>query len=101
MTEFGDVAVDQPNLIAFHLGIAFGDRPFAETQRLHLGALQRDARLEHLLDRIVEARAPVLGDDLLLVEFGGGLWAGHFIPTSLRPRTMRRRRRRAMLRPSG
>src|SRR3546814_10528612 len=93
VTEFGNITVDQPNLIAFHLGIALGDGALAEAQRFDLGPLQRDPRLEHLLDRIVEARAPVLGDNLLLVEFGGGLRTGHFIPASLRPRTMRRRRR--------
>src|SRR3546814_7449613 len=86
---------------AFHLGIALGDGALAEAQRFDLGPLQRDPRLEHLLDRIVEARAPVLGDNLLLVEFGGGLRTGHFIPASLRPRTMRRRRRRTMLRTPG
>ena len=34
--------------------------------------LQLDPGLEPLLDEIVEARAPVLGDDLGLVEFGDG-----------------------------
>src|SRR3546814_14173713 len=65
VTEFGNITVDQPNLIAFHLGIALGDGALAEAQRFDLGPLQRDPRLEHLLDRIVEARAPVLGDNLL------------------------------------
>ena len=77
VAEFGDVGVDQPHLAARDFGIAFGDRPLAEAQRFHLGALQRDPRLEHLVDGIVEARAPVFGDDLLLVEFGGGLRTGH------------------------
>src|SRR3546814_2550536 len=60
VTEFGNITVDQPNLIAFYLGITLGDRALAEAQRFDLGPLQRDPRLEHLLDRIVEARAPVL-----------------------------------------
>ncbi|MNL89535.1 hypothetical protein D3C87_2199140 [compost metagenome] len=60
-----------------HLGIAFGDRPLAETQRLDLSALQRNPRLEHLIDGKVIARAPVLGDHLLFVELGCGLRTGH------------------------
>ena len=55
-----------------------GDRAFAEAQRFDLGPLQRDARFEHLFDGKVEPRAPVLGDDFLLVEFGGGLGTSHF-----------------------
>src|SRR3546814_10397562 len=65
VTEFGNITVDQPNLIAFYLGITLGDRALAEAQRFDLGPLQRDPRLEHLLDRIVEASAPVLGANLL------------------------------------
>ena len=71
VAEFGDVGVDQPHLLVLHLGIAFRDRALAEAQGLHLGAGQRDPGLEFVLDDIVEARAPVLGDDLLLVEFLG------------------------------
>jgi hypothetical protein len=71
VAEFGDVGVDQADLAVLHLGIGLGDRSLAEAQRLHLGAGQRDARLEKLLEKIFEARAPVLGDDLGLVEFGG------------------------------
>src|SRR3546814_9246663 len=77
VTELGNIAVDQPHLIALHLGVAFGDRSLAEPKRFDLCTLQCDPRLEYLLDRKVEARAPVLGDDLLLVEFCGGLRAGH------------------------
>ena len=76
VAELGDVGVDQPDLIAAHLRIGFRDRSFAEAQRLHLGAGERDAGLEHLLDRIVEPRAPVLGDHLFLVEHGG-FGSGH------------------------
>ena len=46
VAEFGDVGVDQPDLLVLHLGIAFGDRALAEAQRLHLGAGQRDAGLD-------------------------------------------------------
>src|SRR5687768_18473705 len=67
---FGDVAVDQPNLLALDGGIALRDRPLAAAQRLHFGAGELDSRLEPLLDEIVETRAPVLGDDLGLVERG-------------------------------
>src|SRR3546814_18456021 len=38
VTEFGYVGVDQPDFLLLHLGIAFGDRAFAEAERLHLGA---------------------------------------------------------------
>src|SRR3954465_518581 len=68
VAEFGDVGVDQPHLAVLHFGIALRDRAFAEAQRLHLGAGERDPRLIFVLDRIIEARPPVLGDDLLLVE---------------------------------
>jgi hypothetical protein len=76
VAEFRNVAVDQPNLVTLHLGIAFGDVALTEAKRLHLRPLQRDARFEHILQEIFKARAPVLGDDLLLVEqFGTG--TGH------------------------
>src|SRR3546814_20840913 len=68
VTEFGYVGVDQPDFLLLHLGIAFGDRAFAEAERLHLGAGERDAGFIFVLDGIIVARAPVLGDDLLLVE---------------------------------
>src|SRR5690348_12499639 len=65
---FGNVAVDQPHLLALDLGIALGDRSLALAKRFDLGAGELDARLEPLLDEVVEASAPVFGDDLLLVE---------------------------------
>ena len=72
---FGDVAVDQPDLLALDRRIAFGDRALAVAKRLHLGPGERDPGLEPVLDEIVEARAPVLGDDLLLVErLAGAAW---------------------------
>src|SRR3546814_14967431 len=37
VTEFGNITVDQPNLIAFYLGITLGDRALAEAQRFDLG----------------------------------------------------------------
>src|SRR3990170_203240 len=67
---FGDRAVDQPDLLAFDRGIAFGDRPLAAAQRLDLGAAQLDPGFEPFLDEIIVARAPVLGDDFGLVERG-------------------------------
>src|SRR6185295_6843188 len=68
MAVFRNMAVDQPNLLAFDSRIAFGDRPFALAQGLHLRARELDAGLEPLFHEIVEPRAPVLGHDLLLVE---------------------------------
>ncbi len=61
---FGDVGVDQVKLAAFARRVGVGDIGLARAQRLHLGAGQRDARLELLLDVVVEARLPVLGDEL-------------------------------------
>src|SRR3954463_8038733 len=52
MAELGDVGVDQEDLVSLHLGIALGDRALAEAQRLHLGAGQRDAGLEDLVEKI-------------------------------------------------
>ena len=68
---FGDVTVDQPYLVAFNRGIAFSDRTFAAAERFHFGAGELDSSLEPILNEIVEARPPVLGDDLLLVEWLG------------------------------
>ena len=83
---FRDVAVDQPDLLALHRRIAFGDRALAVAKRLHLGPGQRDARLEPVLDEIIEARAPVLGDDLLLVERGREeAWTPRLHGTQIRP----------------
>src|SRR3546814_3178867 len=49
MTELGDIAVDQPDLIPFHLGIAFRDRAFPEAQRSeeHTSELQSLMRISY------------------------------------------------------
>src|SRR4051812_30166772 len=60
--KFGDVGVDQPDLMILHLGIGLRDRSFAEAQRLHFGTGQRDPGLKDRLDIIFIPRAPVLGD---------------------------------------
>src|SRR3546814_12958313 len=70
MTELGDIAVDQPDLIPFHLGIAFRDRAFPEAQRFYFRARQHDASFVHIVDGIVVACAPVLSDGFHLVERG-------------------------------
>src|SRR3546814_12608711 len=70
MTELGDIAVDQPDFIPFHLGIAFRDRAFPEAQRFYFRARQHDASFVHIVDGIVVARAPVLSDGFHLVERG-------------------------------
>jgi hypothetical protein len=73
-----DRGVDQEHLFAVDRRIALRDRAFADAQGFDLGALERNARLEPVLDEIVEARAPVLGDDLGFVELlGKGL--GHLV----------------------
>jgi hypothetical protein len=76
MAEFRDVRVDQPDLIILHLGIAFGDGSLAEAQRLHLGAGERNPRLEKILEEIFIARAPVLRDRLHFLE-GFGARTSH------------------------
>src|SRR5690606_30727170 len=76
VAELGNVRVDQPGLAILHVGVALGDRAAAVAQALHFGAGKRDPGLEHVLDEILEPRAPVLGDGLLLVE-RRGLGAGH------------------------
>src|SRR4029453_16932944 len=61
---FGDMGVDEIELAAFVRGVRLGDVGPSRPQRLHLGALERDARFEFLLDVVVEARLPVLGAEL-------------------------------------
>src|SRR5690606_2672549 len=76
VAELGNVGIDQPGLAIMHVRIALGDRALAAPQALHFGARQRDPGFEHVFDEILEPRAPVLGDGLLLVE-RGGLGSGH------------------------
>src|SRR5581483_5663540 len=59
-----DMGVDQINLAAFIRGVGLGDVGLAGPQRLHLRAGELNARLELFLDVVVEARLPVLGDEL-------------------------------------
>src|SRR6266446_3301938 len=70
---FGDIGIDEPDLPAAGVGIGFRDRRPAKAQRLHLGAGERDARLEGLADLVVETRLAVVGDDAKLA-FG---FCGH------------------------
>src|SRR5262249_37452095 len=60
---FRDVGIDQPDLPAARIGIGFGDRRLAATQRFHLRAGERDAGLEGLADLVIEACFTILGDD--------------------------------------
>ena len=64
---FRDVAVDEPDLVAFD-GRGFRRSILAMAERLHFRAGQLNLGFEAVLDEIIETRAPVLGDDLLLVE---------------------------------
>src|SRR5437763_3263068 len=61
---FGDVGIDQPDLAAARIRVRFRDRRLAAAQRFHLAAGERDAGLELLADRVVEARLAIFGDDL-------------------------------------
>ncbi|MNV88429.1 hypothetical protein D3C71_1826360 [compost metagenome] len=60
-----DVRVDQDDFPPFHRRIAFGDIGPTVAQGLDLGAKQLDPGLDIVLEEIVEARAPILGDHLL------------------------------------
>ena len=68
VAELGNIAVDQPDFLIFHLGIALRDSALTESQRFHLGSAQRDPGFIYVLDRIFEPRTAVLSDDLDLVE---------------------------------
>src|SRR5262249_37736501 len=61
---FRDVGVDQPELAILGIGVGFRDRALAAADRLHLGAGQGKAGLDGVLDRIVEARFAIFGNDL-------------------------------------
>ena len=65
---FRNMAVDQPDFLAFDRRIAFRDRALAMAQRFDFGSGELDSRLESFLDEIIEARAAVFGHDPLLVE---------------------------------
>ncbi len=66
----GDIGVGQPKLAVVHRGIAIGNIRLAHAQGLHFGAHQDDAHLKIVLDRVVIARAPVLGDNFVICLFG-------------------------------
>jgi hypothetical protein len=61
---FRDVGVDQPGLAAVLGDIGLRDRAAPAAQRLDLGAGQRQAGLEGLLDEVVVPRLAVLGHHL-------------------------------------
>src|SRR5262249_12257341 len=75
----GDVRVDQEDAALLGAGVALGDIGVAGAQRLHLGAGELDAGLQGVLDVVVEARAPALGDALAAVvalgSHGTVLWS--------------------------
>lgn len=69
MTVFRDVAVDEPNFFAVNRRIALGNRALTVPQRFHFGPSQLNASFEPILDEIVKARASVLSNNFLLVEW--------------------------------
>src|SRR5262245_15417379 len=58
-----DVDVVQPHLTVLDSGIPVNERGPPLAQRLDLGTGEHEARLEGVLDVVVVARAPVLGDE--------------------------------------
>ena len=79
-----DVGVCQPQFAVVDRGVAVGNVRLAKAQRFHFGPVQHDADFEIIFDRVVIARAPVLGDDFVilifrflchgLLEIGDGCW---------------------------
>ncbi|MND67168.1 hypothetical protein D3C80_585740 [compost metagenome] len=70
---FRQVAVDQPDLLAFVRRIGFGDIGLAVAQRLHLGTSQHQACLIGVDDLVVEPGLAVFRNDLVdhaLAAFG-------------------------------
>src|SRR4051794_6129726 len=61
---FRNGGVDQPDLAVLGIGVGFRDRAFAAADRLDLGAGQRNADLDRILDRIVEAGLAIFRHDL-------------------------------------
>jgi hypothetical protein len=66
LKEFREFAMkgNVVDLAVLGIRIGFRDRRLAVADRLHLGAGQRDAGLDGVLDRIVEPGLAVFGDDL-------------------------------------
>src|SRR5271169_1499515 len=60
---FGNIGIDQPDLAVAGVGIRFCDCRLALAQRFDLGAGQRDAGLEGLIDKIIEACFAIVGDN--------------------------------------
>src|ERR1700710_61123 len=75
---FRNVGVDQPYLAALGIRVGFRDRGLAVADRLDLGAGQRDAGLDRVLDRIIEACFSIFSDDL----DGAFILVGHVTPSS-------------------
>src|SRR3978361_662138 len=62
---FRDVRIDEKRFsLAVDADVTLGDRRLSGAQGFDLGAGQGDASLEDLADLIVEARAPIIGNDL-------------------------------------
>src|SRR5438477_9492204 len=57
-----DVRVDEVKLACVLVRISLGDAGLPLAQHLHLGALQDDPRLQRVLDQVIVARSPILGD---------------------------------------
>ena len=59
---FRDVCVDQVKLACVLVRISLSDAGLPLAQHLHLGALQNDPRLQRVLDQVIMACSPILGD---------------------------------------
>ena len=68
LLEGRDVGADQPGLALLDPGVGAGDVHLAGADRLDLGAGQRDAGLEGLLDRELMARFSVEGDGRIVAH---------------------------------
>ncbi len=66
----GDIGIGQPKFAVVNTCIAVRDIGLARAQGFDLGAGQDDTDLEIILDGIIIARTPIIGDDFVVFVFG-------------------------------
>jgi len=81
---FRDVGVDQPDFATPRIGVGFGDGCLALAQRLDLRAGERQAGLEGFVNKIIEPRLAIVGDNAKL-SLGARCPLSHLHKPSPRP----------------
>ena len=61
-----NIAVHEPEFAVFHSRVAFGNIRAPLAELLHFRSLKHDPAFEIILDRVIIARAPILGDHLVV-----------------------------------